>query len=116
MPARTGAERVPEDLRIHVRMPIDEAWRDHMTLGVDDFAGRIANLADGHDPAGRDANIGAIAGQAGAINDHAVTNHDVVLHSFLLDLEARRRALDQARPQRLGFLRIRQTLSTELSK
>jgi hypothetical protein len=75
-------------------MPIDEAWRDHMALGVDDFAGGIANLPDGHDPAGRDANVGAIAGHAGAINDHPVTNHDVVLHFFLLDLEARRRAPD----------------------
>jgi len=61
-------------------MPVDEAWSDHMALGVDDFAGGIANLAGGHDPAGRDANVGAIAGQTGAINDHAVADHDVVLH------------------------------------
>jgi hypothetical protein len=37
MPAGIGADGVPEDLGVHMGVAVDEAGRDHMTLGVDNF-------------------------------------------------------------------------------
>ena len=46
VPARTGAERVPGDLRVHVGVPVDEAGRDDLAVGVDLPAPRRRDAAD----------------------------------------------------------------------
>ncbi len=80
VPARAGAERVPEDLRVHVRVAVDETGCDDQAVGVDDLAGALANLTDRGDPAVADGDVGVIAGQTGAIDQHAVLDDEVVGH------------------------------------
>ncbi len=46
MVARARSQRVPVDLSIHVGMPIDKAWGNHMALGVENFFGAGADLAN----------------------------------------------------------------------
>ena len=80
MPARAGAERIPEDLRVHVRMPVDEARRNHRTLGVDDFFGGFIQLANGGNLAAGDSHVGAKAGRPGAIDNLGITNDKIQRH------------------------------------
>jgi hypothetical protein len=47
MPARAGAERIPEDLSIHVRVAVHEAGGHHLPVGVDDLARPLPDAADG---------------------------------------------------------------------
>ena len=80
VPARAGPERIPEHLRVHVRVTVDEPGSDHAPLGVDDLAGTLADAADGDDAPVVHADVGAIAGKAGAVDDHAILDHEVVRH------------------------------------
>ena len=59
MPARAGAERIPEHLRVHMRVTVDKTRRNHRTLGVDDFLRRLIQFADSGNLAGSDTHVGA---------------------------------------------------------
>jgi len=86
VPARAGAERVPEDLRVHVGVAVDEAGGDDQAVGVHDLACALADPADGGDPPVPHGDVGVVARQAGAIDQHAVLDHEVVGHRpFLPD-------------------------------
>jgi hypothetical protein len=80
MPARRGPERVPEDLRVHVGVPVHEAGRDDLAVGVDLLAGALLDAADGHDAAVTDSHVGAVPGQAGPVDDGPVLDDEVVRH------------------------------------
>ena len=80
VPARAGAERVPEHLGVHVGVAVDEAGRDHVAFGVDLVGAPFADAADGGDAAPPDADIGAIARQPRTVDDVTVADHQVVLH------------------------------------
>ena len=73
-------ERIPEDLRVHVRVAVDEAGRHHLAVGVDHLAGALADAADGGDAAVPHADVGPVAGQAGSVDHRAVLDHQVVGH------------------------------------
>ena len=66
--------RIPEHLRVHVGVAVDEAGRDDVPFGVDDLFRGLADFADRGDPAARDADVGAIARQPRAVDDGAVAN------------------------------------------
>src|SRR5229473_7748834 len=85
VPARAGAEGIPEHLRVHMRVGVDDARRDDMAFRVDDFLGALMDSANGRDFALRDTDVGAITRQPGAVDDSAVANYQVV-HPFLLGL------------------------------
>ena len=51
VPARAGAERVPQHLGVHVGVAVDEAGRDDVALGVDLVGAPLADAADGGDAA-----------------------------------------------------------------
>ena len=53
MPAGAGAERIPEDLRVHMGMAVDKAGRDDVAFGVDDLFRGTVDFADRRDPAVR---------------------------------------------------------------
>ena len=61
MPTRRGAERVPKDLRIHMRMRIDKPRRNNVTFRVNYLAGIGAQPSDCTDPTTGNAHIAAKA-------------------------------------------------------
>ena len=49
MPARRRALLIPEDLRVHVGVPVDEPGRDHVAFGVKFAFAAFVDDADLHD-------------------------------------------------------------------
>ena len=81
--ARAGADRIPEDLGVHVGVAVDEARRHDPALGVKRFLGGSAiDAADLGDLAVLHADIAAIARKSRSINDHAVLDDEVECHGF----------------------------------
>ncbi len=80
VPARTAPAGVPEHLRVHVGVAVDEAGRDHETVGVDLGRTAVADAADEGDPVPDDADVGAVRAEAGTVDDGAVADHEVVRH------------------------------------
>ena len=80
MPARTASRGVPEDLGIHMRVPIDETRRHDVTFGVDLGATTFGDPPDGGDPIPHHADIGAVGPKSGAIDDGPASDHDVIGH------------------------------------
>ena len=95
VPARAGAEGIPEDLGVHVRVAVHESWRDHLTLGVDDLAGRLPDAADGGDASAHHADVAPVSGLPGSIHHPAVLDHEVKGHGLLLSVVG---AHPQSRP------------------
>ena len=80
VPARVGAELVPEHLRVHVGVPVDEAGRDHVAVGVDVGGAALLDATDRGDAAVDDADVGAVRREAGAVDDGPVADDDVEAH------------------------------------
>src|SRR5205085_1668904 len=53
---------------------------DDVALGVDGLAGRRRDAADEGDLAALDPDVGAVRRQAGAVDHHAVLDHEIVAH------------------------------------
>ena len=85
--AGAAAHRVPEDLRVHVGVAVDEAGRHDMALGVYHLVRRLGDPADPRDAAVLDADVGPVAGQSGAVDHHAVLDHQIVSHAEVPPLE-----------------------------
>src|SRR5581483_10841568 len=91
--AGRGADRIPEDLRIHVGMAVDEAGRDDVAFGVERLLRRGAvQAADLGDPAVLDADIGAKARQSGTVDQRAVLDDQVECHESLRGYSSNRMA------------------------
>src|SRR5262249_32628668 len=75
VPARTGAERIPEHLRIHVGMRIDKPGRDDVPVGVDSLARVFADLPDGRYLAVGDSDVTVKPRHAAALNNCAIANN-----------------------------------------
>ena len=84
VPARTAAERVPGDLRIHMRVTVDEPGGDDQPVGVNGPFCRPVDAADLDDPAALDPDIGAIAGHSRTIHHRTVLDQQVEAHRDLL--------------------------------
>src|ERR1700716_769795 len=65
-----------------MRVHVDPARRNHQPRGIDLAPGRSLLSADPGDPAFGNGNVAAECGLAGAIDDCAATNNDVV-HAIL---------------------------------
>src|ERR1700736_165875 len=65
-----------------MRVHVDPARRNHQPRGIDIAPGWSLLSADPGDPAFRNGNVAAECGLAGAIDDCAATNDDVV-HAIL---------------------------------
>src|SRR5262249_4272210 len=83
MPARRGPERIPEDLRVHVGVAVDETGSDHVVFGVDHLARPLADPPDRGDAAVLHADVGAIPRQTRSVDHRAVLDHQVVRHAQL---------------------------------
>ena len=71
--------RVDQDRQLGLAEHVDEARRDHHAVRVDGALGlRRAEKADGGDAAVANADIARVPGRAGAVNDVAVADDEVV--------------------------------------
>ena len=80
MVAGARADGIPEHLCVHVGVPVDEPWGNHVPFGIDSLPGPLGDAPDGGDAAALDAHIGGEAGGAGAVHDRAVLDDQVVSH------------------------------------
>jgi len=71
---------IPADLRIEVRVQIDEAGRDDMPFGVDLALALGRDLADFGDPAIGDSDVAMERLCAGSVDNGSTTDHDVMGH------------------------------------
>src|SRR5262249_36604787 len=83
MPARRGPVRVPEHLRVHVRVAVDEPRSDDVALGVDLLASLVADHADGDDAPVLDADVGSHGRQSRPVDDGPVADNQAVLHVLI---------------------------------
>ena len=90
VPAGAGTQGIPEHLRVHMGMGIDETWCHDMAVGVEDLLGAVANFADGSNLAVDNAHVSAKAGEPRAIDDSAIFNHEIVLHHSSFSVPLRR--------------------------
>jgi len=78
MPARQGAVRVPEQLRVVVRVQIDEAGGDDEAVGVHDARTLVGiDMADFGDDARTYADVGPVAGNPSSIDDGSILDDEV---------------------------------------
>ena len=81
VPARAAAQRIPRDLRVHVGVAVDEARRDDQPVGIDACAAACRrDAADLDDAAVLDADIGAEARLARAVDDGAAADDEIEGH------------------------------------
>ena len=80
MPARAAAQRIPGDLRVHVGVAVDEARRDDQPVGVDGALRVLPDAADLDDAAVLDAEVGAEARLARAVDDGAAADEEIERH------------------------------------
>ena len=80
VPRGAGEQRIPANLRVVVRMRIDEARRDDQFAGVDGALRAVADLADFRDRSILDRDIRANARSAGAVDHGAVFDYEIVCH------------------------------------
>ena len=66
------------ELRVVVGVGVDDAGRDHQAVGVELAGAAALDEADLDDPAVLDRHVGPPPGQAGAVDDDPVADHQVV--------------------------------------
>ena len=84
-----GGQRIPEQLRVVVRVRVDHAGHDRQPPASNSVVAHFVDLADGNDPAVTDSDIGEAAGFPGPIDDRAGSD-DVVEHGTSGSGHARR--------------------------
>ena len=86
-----GAVGIPEDLRIHVGVVVDESRRHYQAGGVDGAARRPLETAHLGDLAILHADISRMGRQSGTVGDTAATYQQIIFHNpVLLGLNARK--------------------------
>jgi hypothetical protein len=62
-----------------MRLDVDEARRDHMTLRVNDATrGSRMAMLDGNDPSAAHCNVDPVRGRPGAVDNMAVADQEIV--------------------------------------
>ena len=75
---RRGRERgIPGDLRVVVRVHVDDAGREHQPVGVDGLVALVADRTDGDDPAVLDRDVGALGIVAQAVDDGGAADDEI---------------------------------------
>ena len=80
MPSHRRHMRIPADLRIQMGVQVDEAGRDDEALGVDFFLANALHFANGGDGTAVDGDVACDRRTAGAIDDGAVADDQVMSH------------------------------------
>ena len=69
--------RIPRELRVVVRVDVDEPRRDHEASCVDPASRRLRPSADRHDPAVPDPDVGSPSDPPGAVDDGAARYEEI---------------------------------------
>jgi hypothetical protein len=77
---RGRGDRVPVELHVVVGVDVDEARRHDQAVRVDDAPCFAFDTADRADPPVAHRDVRGEAGQAGAVDDLAAADHEVVGH------------------------------------
>ena len=78
VPRRAGDHRIPRDLRVVVRVRIDEAWCQHQAARVEHaLGGQAVAPADRADETVLDAEVAHEAGAAGSVDDPRVLDQQI---------------------------------------
>ncbi len=80
VPRRAGAQRVPAHLCVHMGVPVDEARRDDVTLGVDLVSAALTDASDGSDGVTDDTHVGPVCRCTRTVDHRAVADYQVVRH------------------------------------
>src|SRR5581483_8150333 len=75
--ARRRRGRVPEELRVVVRVRIDEPGRDGQAVSVDHLVRRIVEVTEGDDASVAHPDVGPARRRAGAVDDVAAADDEV---------------------------------------
>ena len=79
LPARRRQVGIPRDLAVIVRVDVDEAGCHQQTRGIDLVAATPGDGADRTDAVPVDRNVSLPWRGAGAVDDHAPTDHQIVI-------------------------------------
>src|SRR5688572_7114822 len=74
-------ERVPENLRVHVRVAVHESRGDDLPLGVYALPTALADAPYRRDPAAAHAGVRPEPGHAGTVDYRAILDYEVVGHA-----------------------------------
>ena len=77
------ADAIPEHLRVHVGVAIDEARGHDVSLGVDGLGAVFADAADQRNLAVRDSDVGMERWRARTVDNETVLDDQIVWHSSL---------------------------------
>src|SRR5262249_8963050 len=78
--ARVGAEWIPGNLGIVMRVVVDDSGSDHQAIRIQDLARVSTYFADVCDTAAADGDIAMESRQAGTVNNITVLDHQIVCH------------------------------------
>ena len=81
VPRRRRRRRLPVQLRIVVRMDVDESRRDDAPVGVDGARCALRHPADADDAAVAHGDVGAVGRHARAVDDPAAAYDEVEAHA-----------------------------------
>ena len=86
VPTRGGDPRIPGDLRVVVRVHVDEAGGEQATVGIDGAGAHAAaaRCFDGGDDVAVDRDVGVPAGRTAAIDQEGVANDEIVTHESIV--------------------------------
>ena len=80
MVAGVGAERVPGDLGIVMRVVVDDSGSDHQAIRIQHLARLSIHFSDLYDTAAADGNVAVKARQSGPVDHFAVLDNHVICH------------------------------------
>jgi hypothetical protein len=85
VPARGRGRAIPADLRVVVRVRVDEAGSDNQAGGIDNTVGFVGDFfLNGNDLSIQNPDIHAFGRRAGAVHHRAVANQEVQSHGQII--------------------------------
>src|SRR2546427_12626974 len=84
VPAGGSRQRVPGELRIHVRMDVNEARSYHLAVSVHGSSGRPVDFPDLYDLVACDCHVPGESGPPRTVNNPAILDEKIICHGILL--------------------------------
>src|SRR3954447_5266419 len=66
--------RIPEQLRVVVRVQVNKPWRERLPFGINGFRYQLVDIADCDDPSVAYTDVTVTCGCAGAVDDRRVAD------------------------------------------
>src|SRR5713101_4856484 len=88
VPRRAGDQGIPTNLRVVMRMRIDESGCDDEVTRIDYFLRAVFDFANFGDAPVLDRDVAMKCGRPGSVDDTSVLDHEIVRHAYLLKSDA----------------------------